>query len=97
MRKFLTIAFLLCIATVAFAGEPGQAAGIFDTKFLAFIGVGGAAAGCGTAQGRALAAAFEGIARNPQAADKISGSLVLGLAFIEALVLFTFALVFLLK
>lgn len=104
MRKFLTIAFLLTLATVAFAQEPtqgqafiGAANNLLNTKFLAFIGVGGAAAACGTAQGRALAAAFEGIARNPQAADKISGSLVLGLAFIEALVLFTFALVFLVK
>ena len=104
MRKFLTIAFLFAIATIAFAGEPaatgsyvGAANNIFDTKFMAFIGVAGAAAACGTAQGRALAAAFEGIARNPQAADKIQGSLVLGLAFIEALVLFTFALVFLVK
>ncbi len=101
MRKFLTLAFLFTVATVAFAQAAPAATGsfdtLFDTKFIAFIGVAIAAAACSTAQGKALMAAFEGMARNPQAAEKISGSLVLGLAFIEVMMLLTFLLVFLVK
>lgn len=99
MRKYMTLALIALVAsTAAFAeGTAGATAGLFDTKFIAFIGVAIAAAACSTAQGKALMAAFEGMARNPQAAEKISGSLVLGLAFIEVMMLLTFLLVFLVK
>ena len=102
MRKFLTFAFLFTVAVAAFAqGAPAASNGsfntLFDTTRLIYIAVAGAAAACGTAQAKVLATAYESMARNPQAADKISGSLVLGLAFIEALVLFTFALAFIVK
>jgi F-type H+-transporting ATPase subunit c len=101
MRKFLLFAFIFTVAAVAFAQTPAAAAGsfntLFDTKRLVYIAVAGAAAACGTAQAKVLSSAYEAMARNPQAADKISGSLVLGLAFIEALVLFTFALTFIVK
>ena len=102
MRKFLTFALLFSFAAVAFA-QPANAVSagafnnLFNTKYLIFIAVAGAAAACGTAQGRVLSTAYEAMARNPQAADKISGTLVLGLAFIEALVIFTLALTFLVK
>jgi F-type H+-transporting ATPase subunit c len=45
---------------------------------------------CGLAQGKAIAAAAEGIARNPGAGGAIRILLLLGLAFIESLALFTF-------
>jgi F-type H+-transporting ATPase subunit c len=45
---------------------------------------------CGLAQGKAISAAAEGIARNPGAAGAIRILLLLGLAFIESLALFTF-------
>ncbi|MBI3131311.1 MAG: ATP synthase F0 subunit C [Acidobacteria bacterium] len=102
MRKFFTFAVLFTVAVAAFAqGAPAASTGsfnsLFDTTRLVYIAVAGAAAACGTAQAKVLSSAYEAMARNPQAADKISGSLVLGLAFIEALVLFTFALAFIVK
>ena len=40
------------------------------------------------------AAALEGISRNPNASDKVFVPMILGLAFIESLVLFTWVLMF---
>ena len=40
------------------------------------------------AQGKAVSAAAEGIARNPGAADQIRGALLLGLVLIESLVIY---------
>jgi F-type H+-transporting ATPase subunit c len=53
-----------------------------------------AAAACGIAQSRVAAAACEGMARNPAAAGAIRTAMILGLVFIETLVLFTLAIVF---
>jgi len=39
-------------------------------------------------QGRAIAAAVEGIARNPAATNDIRGNLILGLVLIESLVIY---------
>jgi F-type H+-transporting ATPase subunit c len=61
------------------------------------IGIGLAAIGGTLSQGRVAAAALEGIARNPNAADKVFVPMILGLAFIESLVLFTWVLMFLLQ
>jgi F-type H+-transporting ATPase subunit c len=49
---------------------------------------------CGLAQGRALASGAEAIARNPGAGNVIRGLLILGLAFIESLALFTLVIIF---
>ncbi|NUQ71486.1 MAG: ATP synthase F0 subunit C [Chthonomonadales bacterium] len=54
--------------------------------------IGGAAA-----QGRAAASALDGMARQPEAIGKIQTAMILGLAFIESLVIFTFVFLFLLK
>ena len=50
---------------------------------------------CGLAQGKAVAAAVEGMARNPAAAGAIRLSLIIGLALIESLALYTLLIVFL--
>jgi F-type H+-transporting ATPase subunit c len=60
------------------------------------IGIGIAAFGGAFGQGRAASAALEGISRNPNASDKVFVPMILGLAFIESLVLFTWVLMFLL-
>ena len=49
---------------------------------------------CGLGQGRAVGSATEALARNPGARAGISCLLILGLAFIESLTLFTFAMIF---
>ena len=83
----------LCFAVPAFA-QSGSAA--ID---LAPVGVGlamGLAAGlCGMGQGRAVASASEAVARNPGTRGAIQIFLILGLAFIESLTLFTMVMVFL--
>jgi len=61
----------------------------------AAFGMGIAAFGCGLGQGKIGAAALEGIARNPGASKNIFTPMLLGLAFVETLVLFTFLMIIL--
>ncbi|HYR84111.1 MAG TPA: ATP synthase F0 subunit C [Terriglobia bacterium] len=49
---------------------------------------------CGLAQGRAISAACEGLARNPGAAPAIRFALLLGLALIESLAIYTLVIIF---
>jgi F-type H+-transporting ATPase subunit c len=95
MRKLqyvLMVLAVLCFAVPAFA-QSGS--GVVD---LAPIGIGlgiALAAGlCGLGQGKAVASATESVARNPGATASIQLLLILGLAFIESLTLFTFATIF---
>ncbi len=53
-----------------------------------------AAAICGLAQGKAIAAACEGVARNPGMADKIQLLMIIGVAFIESLALYVLLIIF---
>lgn len=96
MRKLQYILMtlsVLCFAAPAFA-QTGS--GVVD---LAPIGIGvglAIAAGlCGIGQGRATASAVEALARNPGARPGIFIFLMLGLAFIESLTLFTLVIIFL--
>jgi F-type H+-transporting ATPase subunit c len=50
---------------------------------------------CGLAQGKAIASAVEGMARNPGATKAIQLAMLIGLAFIESLALYTLLIVFL--
>ena len=52
---------------------------------------------CALGQGKAIAGAAEGMARNPGASAGIRFALILGLVFIESLGLYTFAVVMLFK
>jgi F-type H+-transporting ATPase subunit c len=61
---------------------------IITAGFALGIGAGRAALG----QGRAVAAAAEGIARNPGAAGDIRGVLLLGLVLIESLAIYVFVI-----
>ena len=47
------------------------------------------------AQGKAASVALEGIARNPAAAEQLQTPMILGLALMESLVIFTLISVFL--
>lgn len=49
---------------------------------------------CALGQGKAVAGAAEGMARNPGAAPAIRFALILGLALIESLALYTLVVVF---
>ena len=100
---------VLCIAGVAFAQpEPGGGGGAPDMMGItkagqaglialgAGLAIGLAALGGGIGQGRAAGSALDGIARNPGAADKIRGPMILGLALIESLVIYALVIAFLL-
>jgi len=86
---------LLAPATFAQAGEQAAEGGSKGLLAIAAtFGMGIAAFGCGLGQGRVGAAAMEGIARNPGAAKSMFTPMILGLVFIETLVLFTLLIVF---
>jgi F-type H+-transporting ATPase subunit c len=63
---------------------------------VAGIGVPIAAFGGALAQGKAAAAALDGIARQPEAAGKIQTAMIIGLALIESLVIYALLIFFLL-
>lgn len=89
MRKLGLIAMLMLVAGSAFASEAAGA-GETNLKYFAyFFAVAIAAYGGTTGQSRAAAAALEGIARNPNAADKVFTPMILSFAFMESLVIFT--------
>jgi F-type H+-transporting ATPase subunit c len=96
MVVMMALATVLLIAPAAFAQAADQAAG-GGGKGLAAIavafGMGIAAFGCGLGQGRIASAACEGMARNPGAAGPIRAAMILGLVFVETLVLFTLAMI----
>jgi F-type H+-transporting ATPase subunit c len=95
MRKlqyvFMALA-VLCFAIPAFA--DGGSAVLNLVPIGAGLGMGIAAGLCGLGQGRATASATEALARNPGARAGIMLFLVLGLAFMESLTLFTLVIVF---
>jgi F-type H+-transporting ATPase subunit c len=88
----LSVLFLAAPAFAQDAGGNGMSIGL--TSIAAGIGMGLAAGLCGLGQGRATASATEALARNPGARPGILLLLVLGLAFIESLSLFTFVIIF---
>lgn len=61
------------------------------------IGLPIAVIGGALGQGRAAAGALEGMARQPEAIGRIQTAMILALAFIESLVIFTFVFLFLMR
>lgn len=99
MRKLfvtmLSTVALMGIASLAFAAGDAATGAKLDSASLglavigAALGMAIAAAGCGIGQGLGLKGACEGIARNPDASGKIQVSLILGLAFVESLAIYS--------
>jgi len=71
-------------------GAPSTGSNTWFFPALGSFAVGIAAFGGALGDGKAIAAACEGAARNPGAGGRIFTMLLLGLALIETLVLFTF-------
>jgi F-type H+-transporting ATPase subunit c len=84
-------AFLL--PAMAFAeGEAATAVVHADKPMYAIakgIAVGAAAFGCALGQGKIVSAALDGIGRNPGASGQIFTPMLLGVAFVETLLIFT--------
>ena len=98
MRKlqylFMSLAAML-IATPAFAQNASQYSPASQwVPLAAGLGMALAAGLCGLGQGKATASSAEALARNPGARPGIFLFLILGLAFIESLTLFTMVIVF---
>ncbi len=100
MRKitFVFLAMLACmmVATPAFAAEaPAAAAGHeLGGHHLRLRTGDSPPAWPPSARAKSRRAACEGMARNPAARTGIQMAMILGLAFIESLVLFTLVVVF---
>lgn len=95
------VATLVASPAFAQAAEKAGEANKFDAQAMAAAGA-GIAIGLGVlggalGQGKAAAAALEGISRNPGAAPRIQTPMILGLALIESLVLLSFVIAFFLQ
>ncbi|MFO0549414.1 MAG: ATP synthase F0 subunit C [Polyangiaceae bacterium] len=93
-------AVALLVPAIAFAQASAPANKFDSNSYLALgagIAIGLAALGGTLGQGRATAAALEGISRNPGAAARIQTPMILGLALIESLVLLAFVIAFFLQ
>lgn len=105
LKRFFAAAFtfatvLLAFSATAFAAD-GSAAPIGDAVKVAIalsvgFGLGMAAIGGALGQGKAAAAALEGIGRNPAAAKELLTPLLLSLAIIESLVIYSLVISFML-
>lgn len=90
LSLFATTAMILFFSVVPMAFAANEAVTeISPVRYIAAaLAVGVAAFGCGLGQGRAAAAALEGIARNPAAYSKIFTPLIISLALIESLAIY---------
>ena len=83
----------MCFAVPAFA-QGGAAGGPNWVAITSGFSMAIASAVCGLAQAKATAASAEGLARNPAARPGIQLALILGLALIESLALYTLVIIF---
>lgn len=94
----LTGLVVLLASPLAFASADENAAdNIWGIALGAGLGIGLAAFGGAMAQGKAAAAALDGIARNPGASGKIFTPMILGLALIESLVIYALIIAIMLQ
>jgi F-type H+-transporting ATPase subunit c len=97
-KLFVMLALMLMASPMVFA-QTGAAAPVSEAHaqwvvISAGFAMAIASSLCGLAQGKAIAAAVEGMARNPGAAKAIQLAMLIGLAFIESLALYTLLIVF---
>ena len=89
--------FILASTSLALAEAPaagGDSSAKTGIALAAGFAIGVAALGGALAQGRSVAAALEGIARNPGASGKLLVPMILGLALIESLVIYALIIAF---
>jgi len=85
MKKFFTTALLFTVSVTLFGMEdaaPAVSKSLFEGQFLAHLSLAIAAVGCGLA---------------PQAAGEIRTTMIIGLALIEALVIYALVAAFAIK
>ncbi len=104
MKKTISTLVLIvsiCLLSVSiFAADEGgtKEGGSWSTEsvkvFTAGFAMAFASALCGIAQGIGISAACKGAARNPAITGKLQVMMIIGLVFIESLVLYTLLIVF---
>ncbi len=99
MRKlmFVLLALIVLVAMPALAQTPEPAAAASSVNWVAItsgFAMALAVALAALGQSKVASSACEGLARNPAARPGIQLALILGLAFIESLVLFTLVILF---
>jgi F-type H+-transporting ATPase subunit c len=94
VRRTLMFALMAVFAVpgIALAAEGGEGWIKPFSVIAAGIGFGLAAGLCGLGQGRAAGSAVDAMARQPGNTTRIQAAMILGLAFIESLVLFVFVI-----
>ena len=96
MKKGL-VTLLFTIASAPLYAQQYGELGIFGIALGAGLAISVAALGGGIGQGIAVSSALEGIARNPNASDKIFTPMIVGLALIESLVIYGLVIAFILQ
>ncbi len=98
-KKVLSVLPLIAMSTAAMAQEGAVTTTHWESNTIKavcyFFAVALAAFAGTSAQSRAASVALEGIARNPSASDKLVTPMILGLALMESLVIFTLISIFL--
>ncbi len=97
LKNSMLFALITLASTAAFAQAGVNPANNSNAGLVAVgsgIAIGLAVLGGTLGQGKAAAAALEGIARNPAAGDKLFMPLILSLALIESLVILAFLVSF---
>jgi F-type H+-transporting ATPase subunit c len=96
-KKMLLVVAILLIAVSSLSAQTvaQPAAGGHWVPISACLGMAIASGLCGLGQAKAVASSVEGMARNPGAAKAIQLAMLIGLAFIESLALYTLLIVFL--
>jgi F-type H+-transporting ATPase subunit c len=93
-KAFLILLALFAVASPMMAQEQHAAGATNWVAITSGFAMAIASAVCGLAQAKAVAACAEGMARNPGASAAIRFALILGLALIESLALYTLVIVF---
>ena len=94
--RLVSLVTPLLVSATAFAQEAGsnQSDQLVAAYWAAGLAIGIAAFGGALGQGTAAKAALEGIARNPNASDKLFTPMILGLALIESRVIYALVIAF---
>ena len=97
-KKHIILLVLLALTAFSAFGQETVATtgvrwGVIGAAFV--LGLSAAAGAIG--QSRAIAAAVEGIARNPSAAGPIRLAMIIGLALIESLVIYALIIAFIIQ
>jgi F-type H+-transporting ATPase subunit c len=99
-KKLAFLATMLMLSAIPMFAADSTGGGTSGATWMgpfAAIGMAIASGLCALGQGKAVAGAAEGMARNPGATAAIRFALILGLVLIESLALYTFAIIFVFK